>query len=90
MQINFNEEERIPRRQKILDHVIATVNLFNNTPKVVKKDFRHPFFYVVFEAVDKRGYTRELSYNCFTEDMQAKTAVAIAEHYGIGVEEITD
>ncbi len=86
VRINFNEE-RIPRQQKILDHVIATVNLFNNEPRAVKKEYKDPHYFIVFESYDRRGNIRELAYNCFSEDMQLRTAEAIAEHYGIQIEE---
>jgi hypothetical protein len=84
------KEERIPRIQKILDHARATINLFNNIPIKVKKDFRHPFFYIVFQSIDRKGNTRELSYNCFSEEEQNKTAHKLAEHFNLEIEEMTD
>ena len=82
--------EQIPRWQKVIDHVQATINLFNNTPFKVKKDFRCPYFFVIFEALDKKGNIRTLSYNCFSEEEQNKTANRLAEHFNLDVEEITD
>lgn len=86
--IDFTEE-RIPRWQKIVDHAQATTNLFNNIPIKVKKDFRHPFFYVIFEARDRKGNQRDLSYSCFSEEEQNKTARKLAEHFNLEIEEIT-
>ena len=82
------KEERIPKWQKIVDHAQATTNLFNNIPIKVKKDFRHPFFYVIFEAQDRKGNIRELSYSCFSEEEQNKTARKLAEHFEVEIEEI--
>ena len=62
----------------------------NNIPLKVKKDFRCPFFYVIFEAKDKKGYVRPLSYNCFSESEQDKVANRLAEHFDLEIEEITD
>lgn len=89
--IQFTEEEfKIPRWRKIVDHAQATVNLFNNEPYKIKKDFRHPFFYIIFEALDKRGIVRTLSYNCFSESEQENVANKLYEHFGVDVEEVTE
>lgn len=89
--LQFTEEEfKIPRWRKIVDHAQATVNLFNNVPHKIKKDFRHPFFYIIFESLDKRGNVRPVSYNCFSEDEQANVANKLYEHFGVDIEEVTE
>ncbi|KUK98854.1 MAG: hypothetical protein XE08_0367 [Parcubacteria bacterium 32_520] len=89
--INFaKEENQIPRWRKIVDHAQACVNLFNNEPYKIKKDFRHPFFYIIFEALDKRGIVRTLSYNCFSESEQESVAIKLYEHFGVDIEEVTE
>ena len=84
------EQIKMPRWQKILEHIQATINLFNNTPYLIKKDFRHPFFFIIFQSIDNRGNTRELTYNCFSEQEQSRTANILAEHFEVEIEEITD
>ena len=84
------EQIKMPRWQKIVDHAQATTNLFNNTPIKVKKEFRDPHHYIVFVSIDRKGNTRELSYNCFSEQEQSRTANILAEHFEVEIEEMTD
>ena len=58
--------------------------------KLEQLKFRHPFFYVIFEAQDRKGNESNLSYNCFGEEEQNKTAHKLAEHFKLEIEEITD
>ena len=58
--------------------------------KLEQLKFRHPFFYVIFEAQDRKGNTRELSYSCFSEEEQNKTARKLAEHFNLEIEEMVE
>lgn len=73
------------KSEKILAHAIASVNLYRNTPQLIKTRVDNGQFFIKLELLDRKCAPRKLTYFCSTvEDAKAVTS-ALAEIYSVPV-----
>lgn len=79
------EQLRTTRNDKIIAHAVASVNLFNTTPRAVKFYAENGIYFIKFEVVQQNGAERTMKYFCYSALQQKAVTSALADMYGIDV-----
>lgn len=73
------------KSEKILAHAIASVNLYRNTPQLVKTRVDNGQFFIKIELLDRKGAPRKLTYFCSAAEDAKTVTTALAEMYSVPV-----
>jgi len=91
MKLNTTDLQELKTKKsgKIIAHAVATVELYNNTPKAIHYYFDADKLFVDFEVAARNGSTRNLKYFCYNAAELEEVTSTLASKYNIPVIEDT-